>query len=154
MQDLKHRQFWMATLAKAALPQLEQQLRELGDLPKYDFLRPPEIGLTLIQGRTGGTGEPFYLGEITLTRCVVRLNTPNENQPITGFGYVAGRSHRHAELAALCDALLQHPDWSATVQAIVIDPLCMAAQRQRQQQQRQVESTRVNFFTLVRGESC
>ncbi|GAB4376283.1 MAG: hypothetical protein Kow00121_23160 [Elainellaceae cyanobacterium] len=72
----------------------------------------------MVQGRTGGAGQPFYLGEMTITRCVVRLETPDLEEAIAsqfpegvivGFGYVAGRSHRHAELAALCDALLQHP---------------------------------------------
>ncbi|HEY9659858.1 MAG TPA: phosphonate C-P lyase system protein PhnG, partial [Allocoleopsis sp.] len=102
-------------------------------------------------GRTGGTGQPFYLGEMTLTRCVVKLETPELGDAIVGFGYVAGRSHRHAELAALCDALLQHSDWHDLIQAQVILPLQAIAQQQQAQQQRQAESTRVNFFTLVRG---
>jgi alpha-D-ribose 1-methylphosphonate 5-triphosphate synthase subunit PhnG len=65
---------------------------------------------------------------------------------------VAGRSHRHAELAALCDALLQHPAWGDRVQTAVIEPLQRAAQYQQEQQARQVETTRVNFFTMARGD--
>lgn len=151
MADLTPRQSWMATLAKVSLMQLDQQVSTLRDLPNYAFLRPPEIGLTMVQGRTGGTGQPFYLGEMTLTRCVVKLETPDLEQPIVGFGYVAGRSLRHAELAAFCDALLQHPDWHDLIQTQVILPLQAIAQQQQTKQQRQAESTRVNFFTLVRG---
>lgn len=160
MVDLTARQSWMATLARASPLQLEQSVSYLTHLPNYDFLRPPEIGLAMVQGRTGGTGQPFYLGEMTITRCVVRLKTiaieeaiapQSSEKEIVGFGYVAGRSHRHAELAALCDALLQHPDWHDLIQTQVILPLQATNQQHREQQQRQAESTRVNFFTLVRG---
>jgi alpha-D-ribose 1-methylphosphonate 5-triphosphate synthase subunit PhnG len=154
MPSSTQRQLWISTLAKASLKHLEQQVGFLGELPRYDFLRSPEIGLTMVQGRTGGMGQPFYVGEMTLTRCVVRLSAEDEMGAIAGFGYVAGRSHRHAELAAVCDALLQHPDWYGKVQSTVITPLWIAARQQREQQERQVEATRVNFFTLVRGQSC
>ena len=136
----------MSTLAKAPLSLLEQCVATLNDLPEYGFLRSPEVGLTMIRGRAEGTGQPFNLGEMTLTRCVVRLGE------LTGFGYVAGRSKRHAELAALCHGLLQHPDWYAQVQSQVIIPLQEAAQARREQEAAKVESTRVKFFTMLRGE--
>lgn len=141
---------WIATLAKAPLSQLEAQIAPLDDLPPYAFLRQPEIGLTMVRGRVEGTGAPFNLGEMTITRCVVQL-THGENA-IAGFGYVAGRSRRHAELAAFCDALLQHPDWQAVIQAQVIEPLQQFAAKQRATQAAEVEATRVNFFTMLRGE--
>jgi len=152
MQSLTQRQFWISTLAKAPLEALEQQVALLGALPAYDFLRVPEIGLTMVQGRAGGTGQPFYMGEMTLTRCVVRLQLDDAGEAIAGYGYIAGRSHRHAELAALCDALLQHPTWTERVQASVIAPLAQAAQQRQEEQARQVEATRVSFFTMVRGQ--
>lgn len=141
------RAIWISTLAKAPLPLLEKYVATLGDLPDYGFLRSPEIGLTMVRGRAEGTGQPFNLGEMTLTRCVVQLGD------VTGFGYVAGRSKRHAELAALCDGLLQHPEWQAQVQTQVIVPLQTAAQEKREVNAAEVESTRVNFFTMLRGES-
>lgn len=149
MSTLTPRQSWMSTLAKAPLDRLEQQIAQLGELPRYEFLRPPEVGLAMVQGRAGGTGQPFYLGEITLTRCVVQLQP--EADPIAGFGYVSGRSQRHAELAAVCDALLQSADWFDRVCSTVIEPLQAMAQQQRDQDNRQVEATQVNFFTMVRG---
>ena len=142
----------MAVLAKAPLELLEKYVAELHGIPNYEFLRSPEIGLAMVRGRTEGTGQPFNLGEITLTRCVVQIR-PSAGESIAGFGYVAGRSRRHAELAALCDALLQHPDWSDRVHNVVIQPLQTAAQDRRDRDLAQVEATKVNFFTLKRGES-
>ena len=143
---------WMATLAKAPLALLEECLKTLEAVPSYQFLRPPETGLTMVRGRLEGTGDPFNLGEMTLTRCVVQIVQP-DRPAIAGFGYVAGRSHRHAELAALCDALLQHVDWADGVHAQVLAPLQAAAQARQAAAAAQTEATRVNFFTLKRGES-
>lgn len=160
------RQTWMATLAKANSQDLEGQFQRLvaqadRALPDYHLLRSPEVGLAMVRGRAGGTGQQFNLGEMTLTRCVVQLSasslaTPEPDRDtstsITGFGYVAGRSARHAELAAVCDALLQQPDWYAAVQQHIVQPLQAIAQERQAKQERQTESTRVNFFTLLRGE--
>ncbi|MEM9214370.1 MAG: phosphonate C-P lyase system protein PhnG [Cyanobacteria bacterium P01_F01_bin.150] len=169
MKQAVSRQNWMATFAKAPLAHLEQHVDSVLESalfsgqkrPKYQFLRSPEIGLAMIRGRAGGTGQPFNLGEMTITRCVVQLKAEGKGQkaeskipnPISGFGYVAGRSHRHAELVALCDALMQHPDWCDRVQAGVIEPLVVLAQEKRAAEAAEVESTRVNFFTMLRGES-
>jgi alpha-D-ribose 1-methylphosphonate 5-triphosphate synthase subunit PhnG len=142
----RERQQWMAILAKAALKDFQACYQQLPPVPNYNFLRSPEIGLVMVRGRTGGTGNPFNLGEMTVTRCVIKMDSYN------GFGYVAGRSHHHAELAAVCDALMQHPQWQSQVQAHIIDPLQAIAERQKQQTQRQCETTQVDFFTLVRGE--
>lgn len=149
-QTLTSRQIWMSALAKAPLELLEQRMALLGSLPAYDFLRVPEIGLAMVQARAGGTGDPFYVGEMTLVRCVVRLQLGDE--AIAGYGYVGGRSLRHAELAAVCDALLQHQEWGDRVYTTVIQPLLQAAQQKREQEARHVEATRVNFFTMVRGQ--
>jgi alpha-D-ribose 1-methylphosphonate 5-triphosphate synthase subunit PhnG len=142
----------MAMLAKASLESLESRVAVLGELPPYRFLRPPEIGLTMVQGRTGGTGQPFCVGEMTLTRCVVQIESDSGSSAIAGFGYVAGRSHRHAELAAVCDALLQHPSWYDSVNVTVIEFLQSLTQHQKEIQKRKVEATKVNFLTLVRGQ--
>lgn len=153
MDEFAVRKHWMATLAKAELAELEKSITTLDTLPNYRFLRPPEIGLTMVRGRVGGTGEPFNLSEIPLTRCVIQLETAATPEPITGFGYVAGRSKRHAELAAVCDGLLQDAHWQAQIQTQVIAPLQASYRAKRETQSRQTEATRVNFFTLLRGES-
>jgi alpha-D-ribose 1-methylphosphonate 5-triphosphate synthase subunit PhnG len=157
------RKKWMATLAKASLAELELYCGRVMEMislasPCYRFLRSPEVGLAMVRGRAGGTGQAFNLGEMTLTRCVLQLDPSDatvsggEALDFTGFGYVAGRSQRHAELAALCDALLQHPDWQGAIQAEVIEPLEKARAEKRDREAQAVEATRVNFFTLLRGE--
>ncbi len=140
------RQKWMAILAKSNLNQLETKVAEIGTLPEYSFIRPPEIGLTMVRGRAGGTGQVFNLGEMTITRCTLKI------EEVIGFGYLAGRSYRHAELAALCDGLMQIPEWHDIVQSIVIEFLEAEAKRKTEIQQCQTEATKVNFFTLKRGD--
>ncbi|MGD1804406.1 phosphonate C-P lyase system protein PhnG [Dapis sp. BLCC M126] len=140
------RQRWMATLAKSDLNQLEAKVAEIGTLPEYSFIRPPEIGLTMVRGRAGGTGQIFNLGEMTITRCTLKI------EEVIGFGYIAGRSYRHVELAALCDGLMQLPEWHDIVQSIVIEFLEAEAKRKTEIQQCQTEATKVNFFTLARGD--
>ena len=140
------RQRWMATLAKSNLNQLETKVAEIGTLPEYSFIRPPEIGLTMVRGRAGGTGQVFNLGEMTITRCTLKI------EEVIGFGYVGGRSYRHAELAALCDGLMQIPEWHDIVQSIVIEFLEAEAKRKTEIQQCQTEATKVNFFTPKRGD--
>ncbi|MCC0177094.1 phosphonate C-P lyase system protein PhnG [Waterburya agarophytonicola K14] len=140
------RQTWMAILAKSSPVDLEQQVQTLGKLPKYTFLRQSEIGLAMVRGRAGGTGEAFNLGEMTVTRCVIKM------EDIKGFGYVGGRSKRHAELAAVCDGLLQQKEWYKRVQELVIQPLQAKLSDRQQKQQRQTEATKVEFFTMLRGE--
>lgn len=112
----------------------------------YDVLRAPEVGMAMVKGQTAGEGQVFNLGEVTVTRCVVRL-TGGE----VGYGYVVGRSKVQARLVALADAYLQGPEhdyWAKTV----LTPLSQAQQQKNQQQQQQVAATKVDFFTLVRGE--
>ena len=140
------RQTWMAILAKSSPVDLEQQVKTLGKIPKYTFLRQSEIGLTMVRGRAGGTGEAFNLGEMTVTRCVIKM------EDIKGFGYVGGRSKRHAELAAVCDGLLQQNQWRDRIQQLVIQPLQTKLIEQQRKQQNQTEATKVEFFTMLRGE--
>ncbi|MGB3294691.1 MAG: phosphonate C-P lyase system protein PhnG [Phormidesmis sp.] len=160
MKNLAERQAWMGILAKAELAALEGCVDRLEELPGYEFLRSPEIGLAMVRGRAGGVGDAFNLGEMTLTRCVVRLEggqgsrrqETGEQESKAGFGSVGGRSHRHAELAALCDALLQDGRWYGQVAKKVIEPLQRSLQQTAEQRQRQTAATQVEFFTMLRGE--
>lgn len=135
---------WISLLAGTDPRLLEQAFQSL-PAPGYLWLRRPETGLLMVRGRIGGTGDRFNLGEITVTRCTLRLETGE-----TGVSYVRGRSHRHAELAALADAMLQTATLAATVTACLLEPALDARDRARGQRQRKAASTRVDFFTLAR----
>ena len=144
---LPARQSWMAALAKARPEQLQAAWEKLGDPPPYRFLRPPETGLVMVRGRAGGTGSPFNFGEMTITRCTVQIDGG-----ATGSAFVAGRSARHAEMAAFFDALLQDPERQASILQMVIDPLVQGWQQKKIREKEKAAATRVQFFTLVRGE--
>ena len=136
----------MALLAKADPAVLEAHWQGLDERPLYTLLRPAESGLVMVRGRISGTGAPFNLGEMTMTRCAVRL----DDGPV-GFGHVAGRSRRHAELAALFDAMLQDARRQAGL-APLIDGLAQSRETARRAAEAEIAATKVDFFTMVRGE--
>lgn len=139
---------WMSLLAKAPAPLLARAASDFGTLPAYLWLRQPEVGLAMVRGRTGGTGEQFNLGEMSVTRCALRLNGG-----AMGIAYVAGRDKRHAELAAIFDALMQS-DAAERVRQQVLQPIETALAEQRARSAAAAQETRVEFMTMVRGESA
>ncbi|ATV18483.1 phosphonate C-P lyase system protein PhnG [Pseudomonas avellanae] len=144
------RQHWMGVLARAHVdePSREQLNRHEAALrdTEYQMIRAPEIGMTLVRGRMGGTGSAFNLGEMSVTRCVVRLADGR-----TGYSYLAGRDKRHAELAALADAHLQGAQQAWWLNEL-IEPLTRAQAERRARKDAETAATKVEFFTLVRGE--
>jgi len=146
--DQKARRAAMAVLAQARGEDIEAALSGLGLKLRFDELRVPETGLVMLRGRIGGGGSPFNVGEATVTRAAVRLDTGE-----TGFSYVLGRDARKARLAALCDALWQSPSHRTAMETHVILPLCAAQAKSRSARRAQTAATRVDFFTLVRGEN-
>ena len=136
----------MAVLAKADGAEVAARLDGHGPRPGFAWLRPPEIGAVMVRGRAGGTGAPFNLGEMTVTRCTLRLEDGR-----VGHAYIPGRDQAHAEAAAICDALLQGAE-AARVHAQIIAPLKDKAEAGRNTQAARAEATKVDFFTMVRGE--
>jgi alpha-D-ribose 1-methylphosphonate 5-triphosphate synthase subunit PhnG len=144
--DKTARQEWIGLLARAPLPMLEAWAK--GSVAGHTWLRPPETGLVMVRGRAGGTGEQFNLGEMTLTRCALRLDSGE-----TGVAYVQGRSARKAELAALADGMLQSTVQAPAVQRDLLAPLKDVQARRTHAVQAATQATRVDFFTLVRGDT-
>lgn len=142
------RRDWLAVLARASRRDLEAVLADLPAVPGYALLRPPESGAIMVRARAGGSGRQFNLGEASVTRCTVRLD-----EGIAGVAYSLGRDRRHAELAAVLDALLQEPSRGADLYERHIRPLAQQQQAARDLRSRQAAATKVDFFTLVRGES-
>ena len=136
------RRRWMAVLARASAEEIAGLLASLPALPAPERLRPPETGLVMVRGRAGGDGAPFNLGEMTVTRCAVRLGEA------IGHGYVAGRDKRQAELAALLDAALQDPARRNALMEGVIAPLAARQQAARDTEARKAAATRVDFFAM------
>lgn len=141
---------WMSVLARAPAPALARRAAALpGDRL---WLRRPETGLVMVRGRAGGTGAQFNLGEMAVTRCALRLTDGT-----VGHAYVAGRDGDHAERAAVVDAVMQQAvrdgtfeaawqAWIAPLEALLSERAAAAAAG--------AAATRVEFFTVVRGENA
>ena len=136
----------MAALAKAEQSELEALWAALEPQPDFAAVRGPETGLVMIRGRIGGGGAPFNLGEATMSRATVRLATGE-----IGFGQTLGLAPRKAELAALIDALAQRDEHAARVADLVASIETRTADSDAEHDRR-TAATRVDFFTMVRGE--
>lgn len=145
--ETKERQHWMKILAWAPHRALEEAWAKIAPPPAYKVLRGPEVGLVMLRGRAGGIGAEFNLGEMTLTRCAVQLG----DGPM-GFAYIAGRVLRRAELAAIFDALLQQEERREVLMKELIGPLAADRKNARAEERDRLADTRVEFFTMVRGE--
>jgi len=136
----------MALLSRAPLPLLEQALAAQATIP-MQWLRKPETGLYMVQGRAGGTGARFNLGELTVTRCALRVGGDDS---AVGVAYVMGRNHRQAQLAAVADALLQDPAQHERIDDTVLQPVRQFLALQQAQRAARAQSTKVDFFTVAR----
>src|SRR6202020_1901884 len=136
----------MAVLAQSDAAEIAAHL-DATAVPPCEELRQPENGLVMVRGRIGGDGAPFNLGEATVSRAAVRLATGE-----VGFGYTLGRDRQKAELIALCDALIQTADHAERVETRVLVPLRAPVTSKRNRRAAETAATRVDFYTLVRGE--
>ena len=136
----------MAVLAHADAATIAARLDAI-TVPAHENLRVPENGLVMVRGRIGGDGAPFNLGEATVSRAAVRLSTGE-----VGFGYVLGRDRHKAEMIALCDAMVQSAEFAEIVETKVVAPLRAAVIAERNRKAAEAAATRVDFYTLVRGE--
>jgi alpha-D-ribose 1-methylphosphonate 5-triphosphate synthase subunit PhnG len=137
----------MAVLAHSNAADIARHLDAFA-APACEDLRSPENGLVMVRGRIGGDGAPFNLGEATVSRAAVRLATGE-----VGFGYALGRDRKKARMIALCDALVQSDEFAGAVEAKVLAPLRASLVSLRNRKAAETAATRVDFYTLVRGES-
>lgn len=133
------------TLSAAPPAMLEALWKRLGIIPEYRLVRGPETGLVMIRGRAGGGGNPFNLGEATVTRATIRLASGE-----VGHAYALGRDGEKAVRAALLDAFWQREP--ERIETEVLEPLRAAAAEADDTVRAETAATRVNFFTMVRGD--
>jgi alpha-D-ribose 1-methylphosphonate 5-triphosphate synthase subunit PhnG len=100
----------------------------------------------MVRGRAGGGGAPFNLGEATVSRASVRIVTGE-----VGHGYSLGRDLAKAEVIAIIDALWQRDP--TRVEAEIIAPLQVLAVAADQKRRDESAATKVDFFTMVRGDN-
>ncbi|PST20762.1 phosphonate C-P lyase system protein PhnG [Mesorhizobium plurifarium] len=138
----------MAILARASREELELAYADLAVDLDFRWLRMPESGLALVRGRAGGTGSLFNLGEVTMTRCALKMSDGT-----TGFAFILGRDRRRAELAAIFDAVLRRADEKAASALQFVVKMGQAQAARRELKSRKAASTKVNFFAMTRGMS-
>ena len=148
-EGMQHqRQWWMSVLARSTLSDLQDLAPLLPAKETYRQIKKPEIGTVMVEARAGGAGRRFNFGEATMTRCIIQLSSGE-----LGFSYALGRDKAKAEQAALIDALLQmgQPDVKSAIMSRlrVIEAKLLAEKELRS---RKAAATKVNFFTLVRGD--
>jgi len=137
----------MGLMARARAGELAEPLaRFWPDILARD-LKPVETGLVMLRGRAGGDGAPFNLGEATVTRAVVEIE-----DGVRGYGHILGRDAEQARRAAILDALWQAKESRAAVDTKVLAPILERLAAEKAKADAETAATRVDFFTLVRGE--
>lgn len=137
----------MAVLGRSRTDRLQELWAGLGLKPAYKMLRGPESGLITLRGRVGGSGEAFNVGEATVTRASVKLDDGS-----VGHAVALGRDGTKARIAALVDALCHEPATAGLIEAGIIAPLQRNLDAADAKRRQQTAATRVDFFTMVRGE--
>jgi alpha-D-ribose 1-methylphosphonate 5-triphosphate synthase subunit PhnG len=146
MADDEARKHWMSLLAKAKPQDVARLWGDASVEVAFTYLRGPEVGGMMVRGRAGATGAPFNLGEMTVTRASVQIESGE-----VGHAYVQGRDKTHATHAAVIDALMQ-TDQATHLRQHVLDPLNEDLEIARTTRAARAAATKVDFFTMVRGE--
>jgi alpha-D-ribose 1-methylphosphonate 5-triphosphate synthase subunit PhnG len=137
----------MATFAQASGAEL-RQLADAAALPlEAELLRGPETGLVTVRGRIGGGGAAFNTGEATVTRATVRLPSGQ-----IGHAYALGRDKEKVRIAAILDASWCAEETRAAVEADIVAPLVEKLAKADARRRAETAATKVDFFTMVRGE--
>ena len=134
-------------LAKALPEELDAAWAAVDQKPEMRMLRGPETGLVMVRGRIGGGGAPFNLGEATVSRATVRLASG-----LVGHGHTLGTDREKAKLAAIFDALWQDAGFEAMIETQLLAPVESRVAEEDRKRAEETAATRVDFFTMVRGE--
>ena len=140
------RKEWLSLLAQSSSEDIISLWNKAKIECDFEVIRAAEIGAVMVQGIQGGTGDPFHLGEMSVTRCSIKIA-----DGYIGHGYHQGRSKETAETIAKLDALLQTVKFDTIVKTI-LKPLEKLLHDKKYSLASKAEATKVNFFTLVRGD--
>jgi alpha-D-ribose 1-methylphosphonate 5-triphosphate synthase subunit PhnG len=139
----------LGLLARATPLELATALADLWPDVQPRELRPADTGLVMLRGRAGGDGAPFNLGEASVSRAVIELPTGER-----GFGHLLGRDLDQARRIATLDALWQRARDRSVLEARVLGPIASRLAAAAAKTAAETAATRVDFFTLVRGEDA
>ncbi len=134
-------------LARATVEELLNCWSALDTKPQVEKVRGPETGLVMVRGKIGGGGSPFNLGEATVTRATVKLGSGT-----IGHAHALGTSRKQAWYAAIADALWQEETTRPLVEREVLSVVASRLEKGKTNAIQQTAATRVDFFTMVRGD--
>lgn len=142
-----NRENWIGLLGSADPTDLESALEQLNGGCDHICIVGPETGMLMVQAKSDGSNSRFNLGEMTVTKCVLEVKGQH-----LGVGWIMGSDLRHAKLAALFDGLLQDPEYHDRLMATLIPRLEKKQRLKADILLKDVSDTKVEFFTLKRGE--
>jgi alpha-D-ribose 1-methylphosphonate 5-triphosphate synthase subunit PhnG len=145
--EMRERKRVTDLLARAAREELDAAWEALPEKPAVQPVRGPETGLVMVRGRIGGGGSPFNLGEVTVTRTTIRLASGK-----VGHAHALGTDRERSRLAAIFDALWQEPATKDFVERTILAPVAERIGAADAKKADETAATRVDFFTMVRGE--
>ncbi len=134
-------------LARATVDELLAFWSALKTKPQVEKVRGPETGLVMVRGKIGGGGSPFNLGEATVTRATVKLGSGT-----IGHAHALGTSRKQAWYAAIADALWQEEATRPLIESRVLSVVAQRLAEKKSQRIKETAATRVDFFTMVRGD--
>jgi alpha-D-ribose 1-methylphosphonate 5-triphosphate synthase subunit PhnG len=141
------RQRVAALLARANMDELMTVWNGLEQTPEAEKVRGPETGLVMVRGRIGGGGDAFNLGEATMTRATIRLASGT-----VGHAHALGTNKKKAWVSAIFDALWQELETRNAIETHLLSPVEKRLKATADQKKQETAATRVNFFTMVRGD--
>ncbi|WFU09065.1 phosphonate C-P lyase system protein PhnG [Rhizobium sp. CB3090] len=146
-QERRERKRAADLLARAERDELDAAWEALPEKPVVQPVRGPETGLVMVRGRIGGGGSPFNLGEVTVTRATVKLASG-----AIGHAHALGTDREKVRLAAIFDALWHQPATKEFVEKAILLPVTDRIAEYDRKRAEETAATRVDFFTMVRGE--
>jgi alpha-D-ribose 1-methylphosphonate 5-triphosphate synthase subunit PhnG len=139
----------MQACAHATVAEMKAALQFIGFAQPVEDVRPPESGLVMLRGRVGGAGSAFNVGEASVTRAVVQFSDGT-----LGYSYLLGRSTEKARLAAILDGLGQQASLGEQLNRNFVAGVLRRVNDEQRRRREEAAATRVDFFTLVRGEDA
>lgn len=146
-QERRERKRTADLLARADRDELDAAWDALPEKPAVQPVRGPETGLVMVRGRIGGGGSPFNLGEVTVTRATIQLASG-----AVGHAHALGTDREKVRLAAIFDALWHQPATRDFVEKAILLPVTERIAGRDRKRAEETAATRVDFFTMVRGE--
>jgi alpha-D-ribose 1-methylphosphonate 5-triphosphate synthase subunit PhnG len=142
---LNSRQSWLRLFALASNQDLENMVRSTHIEERCKTLFGPQTGIVTVRARISGKGQKFNVGDACVTKAEVLFDNK-----VNGYATVMGGQARRALLVAMLDAAMA-ADIGEPLASLVLQ-LAQQIEQRGMQRQQSAANTKVNFFTMVRGE--